>query len=183
MFFYFSVFGQEHPELNSIQDVEIFLFEEFYMNKNSIFHFNEKNRKEIINQYGELKDVPIVFSPDYINSDICKLKETPFLNKYDIESFNWNTGELILTSEGRGKLSQINFKYFGEPFTIKVKGQNILNAWFWGIGSSQICTRVYGQIREGSNKILLKFDTNRYGIGPNPFFNQEKIETLLKLQQ
>jgi hypothetical protein len=177
------VSGQSHPELNDIKGVEIFLFEGECRNQNSIFSLNEEERNDIGSQYRLLKEIPAVFSPDYINSDLCKLKDTPFLNKTDIDSFNWNTGELILSDTGKGKLSQLEYYYyFGVPFTMKVKGQAILNAWFWSMASSQICTRVYGLIRPESNSIILKFD-HRLGMGINPLLEKEGIARLIQLQQ
>lgn len=178
-----SVNGQTHLELNDIKDVEIYFFEDLCLNKNSFYRLDKKQQQEFMSQYSSLKDLPIVYSPDYINSDLCKLRDTPFLNKLDIASFNWNTGKLVLTATGRNKLSKINFKYFGVPFTLKVKGASILNAWFWSIGSSQVCTRVYGQLIQDSKKITLKFDNSLFGWGSDPFQEESTIKKLLYLQQ
>ena len=188
-FFYFLVvvfisypmYSQSHDRLDTISDVEIYLFEELCNNSSSFYKLNKNKQEELLNNYNALKDFPIKYCPDYINVEKCNLQKEPFLLGSDIESFNWNTKTLILSETGMSKLLAVKFEYFGIPFTLKVKGEEILNAWFWSFGSSQVCFRVYGQLIPGSNSITLKFSKG-FGCGPNPLNDQNITTKILFLQ-
>jgi hypothetical protein len=114
--------AQNHNELDSITGVEIYLFKKLCLNDNSYNNMDWKKREEFISKYKNLEDIPAVFCPEYINSNLCELDDKPFLSNHDIKSFNWNSRTLILTQYGKTKVNRLKYNYHGIPFTIKVKG-------------------------------------------------------------
>ena len=177
----FPIYGQTQDDLDAIRDVEIYLFKETCHNPNSFYKLNKEKQDQLLNEYDSLKEFPIEYCPNYINIEKCNLQDEPFLFGSDIKSFNWNTKTLVLSEEGRDKLYSIKFNYFGEPFSLKIKGEHILNAWFWSIGSSQICSRIYGKLIPNSNSINLRF-AKGFGCGPNPLDDENVTAKIISLQ-
>ena len=175
--------GQNKSELDNIKGVEIFLFKNLCLNSNSYIELDFESRKQFIANYKDKSEIPLIFCPEYINPNLCELEEKPFLQEEDIESFNWNSGELVLTNSGLEKISELKYRYHGEPFSLKVKNQSILYGWFWYYASSAGCTRVSGMVKPGVKEIYLKFGDGNYYCGPNPFLDKKLIEQLVYLQQ
>ncbi|WP_299682127.1 hypothetical protein [uncultured Dokdonia sp.] len=181
IFISFPIYSQTQEDLNAIRGVEIYLFKEICNNPNSFYKLPKEKQDQLFNDYDSFKEFPVEYCPDYINLKKCNLQEDPFLLGSDIKSFNWNTKTLVLSEEGKSKLSTIKFKYFGAPFSLKIKGEHIFNAWFWSIGSSQICSRVYGKLMPNTNSINLRF-AKGFGCGPNPLEDENITAKIVSLQ-
>jgi len=143
---------------------------------------NFREREKFISEYKKVEEIPVVFCPEYINSNLCELDDKPYLNKNDIKSFNWNTKTLILTEYGKAKVNRLKYNYHGIPFTLKIKGEKIFNGWFWYYSSSAACSRVYCTIMPDSDVINFKFRNDKYSCGPNPFNDKNTIDKLLSLK-
>ncbi len=172
----FCLVGQTDVDLSNIQGVEIFLFETECRNQNS-YHKKYTTTSEqvaFMKKYKKIDSIPAGECLSYLDFDNCKTEPSPFLNKGDIERFNWESSTIYLTESGKEKTNAVNAPINGLAFVIKLNGINVYGGWLWNIESSQGCDRVY--VRPNGSLLALKFGN----CGLDPRKDKKRILKAIK---
>ena len=174
---------------------EIFLVEDFKLNKKSYANFTDKQREEFFNEYKDkkgLSDIPDSLCMNYIDLEKIKLKQNPFLERNDIEYYDKQKFTIVLTESGTKKIKEFKPNLFGSPFIIVANGKMILPCWFRPSYSSQIVDRIYvttNEIESFNDEGISEFKTQSelklgfIGCGTDLRNSSEFINELILLEE
>ena len=168
---------QIQTDLNNLKDVEIYIFKTDCRNEKSYNNFKtEAEQKEFSKKYENASEIPQNLCAYYIDLENCELNETPFLDKYDIEGFDWTLSKIYLTQSGIKKIKEQKVPLQGLPFVIKLNGVVIYGAWLWNMESSFGCDRVWTFQDPNKNELKLEFGLGEFKCGTDP----RKDESLIR---
>jgi len=107
-----------------------------------------------------------------------ELYDKPIITESDIEKFDWKNQKIILTEEGKQKISELEIPLEGLAVAMVLNGKPIYGFWFWNIASSFGCDRVYTYPQLGFE---IKFGLpNDNTFGNDPRFDSELKQHLNK---
>ena len=170
-------------DLSNIRGTEIYLFKTECRNQNSYNELkSELERKDFMDKYSSTEKIPIEKCSYFIDLENCETEKEPFLNKDDIEKFDWNLSKIYLTSSGIEKLRNKEIPLRGLAFVIKLNRKAVYGAWFWNMFSSFGCDRIYTYPSENvkENEIDLKFGLGTFKCGTDSRKDEELIRNAIK---
>jgi len=94
------------------------------------------------------------------------LFDEPLFTESDFKKFDWEKQQIILTDDGRRKLSEIEIPLEGLPVAMVLNKKPIYGFWFWNMVSSFGCDRVFTYPKMD---FKIKFglpDNNTFGEDP-----------------
>lgn len=173
---------QGGADLSDIRGAEIYLLRTDQKNQNSYYiKYSESDRKALLNKYKSAKNIPDEKCAYYINLENCKTEKEPFLNKNDIEKFNWNLSKIFLTESGIKKLNTKEIPLRGLAFIIKLDGKNIYGGWLWNIFSSFSCDRIYSYPGiNKDNELDLEFGLGDFTCGKDIRKDESLIRKIIE---
>ncbi|PQB05779.1 hypothetical protein [Aureitalea marina] len=177
LFFTGFVFGQKVVDLTKLKGFEIHLLKKLCLNENSYSKMDQSERDELINQYNSTESIPDVYCRNYINIQLCEIEEKAFLTENDINFFDWDSKKISLSKSGVKKLSDVTYRYTGEPFVIMINSQPVLSGWFWYYAASVGCDRVFCVVEKESSILELSFGN----CGANPLDDEEVLKAFLSV--
>jgi hypothetical protein len=168
---------QIQTDLNNLKDVEVYTFKTECRNENSYNNFKtEAEQKEFSNKYKNVSDIPQHLCLYYIDIENCEMNETPFLDKNDIERFDWISSKIYLTQSGIKKINEQKVPLKGLPFVVKLNDVVIYGAWLWNLVSSFGCDQVWTFQYPNKNELKLEFGLGGFKCGADP----RKDESLIR---
>ncbi|MFN8255713.1 MAG: hypothetical protein U0W24_08500 [Bacteroidales bacterium] len=168
---------QIQTDLNNLKEVEIYIFKTECRNEKSYNNFKtEAEQKEFSKKYQNVSDIPQNLCVNYIDLENCEVNETPLLDKYDIDRFDWTSSKIYLTQSGIKKIKELKVPLKGLPFVIKLNGVIIYGAWLWNMVSSYGCDRVWTFQDPIKNELKLEFGLGGFKCGTDP----RKDESLIR---
>ena len=175
-----NVSCQTEQDLSNIKGTEIYLFQTECRNENSYAKFKtESERKEFLEKYKATENIPENKCAFYIDLDNCTTELKPFLDKNDIESFNWTKSKIILNESGIEKLRKQEVPLRGLAFALKLNGKTIYGGWFWNMVSSFGCDRIWTWQNPIENEMNLSFGLGGFKCGENPLTNEKLIRNAI----
>ena len=180
-----NVSCQTEQDLSNIKGTEIYLFQTECRNENSYAELKtESEKEEFFEKYKSTENIPNNKCAFYIDLENCETEKEPFLNKNDIEKFDWNLSKIYLTKSGIEKINNKEIPLRGLAFVIRINGKNIYAGWFWNIFSSFGCDRIYNypteNVTEKENELDLKFGLGNFKCGTDPRKDKNLILNALK---
>ncbi len=155
-------------DLSDIKGTEIYLLKTEYKDQNSYYiQKTESEQKTLLDKYKVAKDISSENCAYYIDLKNCVSETKPFLNKSDIEKFDWELRKIYLTESGIEKFKKLEIPLRGLAFVIKLNGENVYGGWFWNVFSSFGCDRIYTYPSENvkENELDLKFGLGGFECG------------------
>lgn len=176
-----SISRQTPIDLSNIKGTEIYLLESECRNQNSYNKYKTASeQKAFIDKYKSNESIPQDKCAFYVDLEHCQIQSAAFLQKSDIEKFDWKSSKIVLTNSGIKKLKELQTPLPGLAFVIRLNEQNVYSGWFWNKASSFGCDRVWTWQDPAGKELILHFGLGSFKCGVDPRTDKTLIQNIIK---